>query len=115
MKRYVEIKKRKNQDKFVSSILLTHRCYKDANGRYTVLTYFVLIVRITVLVCICNFFSLENGVIKRTLMDPLKCGKPNLIVCPQSKFQKGIIKYRTLVDLNFNCYTKFYENYMCNT
>lgn len=30
-------------------------------------------------------FSSENCILKRTLIDPLKIGKPNLIVCPQSK------------------------------
>lgn len=30
-------------------------------------------------------FSSENCILKRTLIDPLKSGKPNLIVCPQSK------------------------------
>lgn len=30
-------------------------------------------------------FSSETCILKRTLIDPLKSGKPNLIMCPQSK------------------------------
>ncbi|XP_062570766.1 E3 ubiquitin-protein ligase RNF213-like isoform X2 [Saccostrea cucullata] len=30
-----------------------------------------------------TLYEQGNGTIKRTLLDPLKCGKPNLIVCPR--------------------------------